>query len=73
MGRVTDIAPGVKGDMHKATSIDFLVVHRGEVVLHLEGGVQKTIKEGEAIGESGIEWCPESEVGRAAGARGRWG
>jgi hypothetical protein len=58
MGRVTDIAPGVKGDMHKTTSIDFLVVHRGEVVLHLEGGVQKTIKEGEAIGESHSSgWC----------------
>jgi hypothetical protein len=72
MGRVTDIAPGVKGDMHKTTSIDFLVLHRGEVVLHLEGGVQKTIKEGEATGESQQWVVPKSEVGRPAGGGAGW-
>jgi hypothetical protein len=48
---VTDVAPRTKGHMHATPSLDFLVVHKGSITLHLEGGVKANIKEGEAIGE----------------------
>jgi hypothetical protein len=49
--RVTDIAPRTKGNMHSTPSIDFLVVHRGTVTLHLGSGEKAVVKEGEAIGQ----------------------
>ena len=50
--RVTDIAPKTKGNLHKTPSLDFLVVHRGTVTLHLDSGEKRVVSEGEAIGKS---------------------
>jgi hypothetical protein len=50
-GSVTDVAPRTRGHMHKTPSLDFLVVHKGQITLHLEGGVKQSIGAGEAIGE----------------------
>ena len=50
--RVTDVAPRTSGHMHKTPSLDFLVVHKGRITLHLEGGAKQSIGEGEAIGRS---------------------
>lgn len=50
--RVTDIAPRTKGKMHSTPSLDFLVVHKGKVTLHLDSGEKAVINEGEAIGMS---------------------
>jgi quercetin dioxygenase-like cupin family protein len=48
--RVTDIAPRTKGHMHATDSLDFLIVHEGQVTLHLDSGEKKVIKQGEVIG-----------------------
>lgn len=57
---VTDVAPRTKGQMHRTPTIDFLVVHRGTITLHLEGDERVTVKEGEAVGELGCELDRES-------------
>jgi hypothetical protein len=48
--RVTDIAPRTKGHMHAINSLDFLIVHKGNVTLHLDSGEKQLVREGEVIG-----------------------
>ncbi|RSH93783.1 hypothetical protein EHS25_006431 [Saitozyma podzolica] len=62
--RVTDIAPRTKGKMHSTPSLDFLVVHKGKVTLHLDSGEKAVINEGEAIVQRGTvhAWENESET-----------
>jgi len=40
---VTDVAPRTLGHMNKTPSLDFLVVHKGRITLHLEGGAKPSI------------------------------
>jgi quercetin dioxygenase-like cupin family protein len=40
------------GHMHATESLDFLIVHKGQVTLHLDSGDKTVVKEGEVISES---------------------
>jgi hypothetical protein len=37
--------------MHATDSLDFLIVHKGQVTLHLDSGEKTMINEGEVIGK----------------------
>ncbi|KAK1925179.1 hypothetical protein DB88DRAFT_488169 [Papiliotrema laurentii] len=60
--RVTDVAPRTKGQMHRTPTIDFLVVHRGTITLHLEGDERVTVKEGEAVVQRATMHAWENET-----------
>lgn len=38
--------------MHATNSLDFLIVHKGQVTLQLDSGEKQLVKEGEVIGTS---------------------
>lgn len=67
---MTDIAPRTKGHMHATDSLDFLIVHKGQVTLHLDSGEKKQIKEGEVIGKS-VPWTQgkEADLGKYKGGQ----
>ncbi|KAM0751829.1 hypothetical protein T439DRAFT_325018 [Meredithblackwellia eburnea MCA 4105] len=51
--RIADIPPGHMSQLHRTLSLDFAVVHRGTVHLHLDDGVSREIKEGEVVVQRG--------------------
>ncbi|TVY45388.1 hypothetical protein LOCC1_G006354 [Lachnellula occidentalis] len=62
----TDIAPHSSAPMHRTLSLDYAVVLAGEIVLRLDGGREKTVRQHEVIVQRGTnhewhnrtgEWC----------------
>ncbi|KAF7322233.1 hypothetical protein HMN09_00000100 [Mycena chlorophos] len=53
----TDIPPGGGGSMHRNSSMDYAVVLSGEIVLVLDGGEEKTLKEGDVLVQRGTNHC----------------
>ncbi|KAI1089065.1 hypothetical protein F5B19DRAFT_390872 [Rostrohypoxylon terebratum] len=51
---ITNIAPHFSVPMHRTVSLDYAVVLSGEIVLALDGGEEKTVKEGEFIVQQGV-------------------
>ncbi|KAG5817746.1 hypothetical protein H9Q74_001569 [Fusarium xylarioides] len=51
---IFDIQPGGKAPMHRTKSLDYAVVLSGEIVLGLDGGEEKTVKQGEVIVQQGV-------------------
>ncbi|KAJ4263828.1 hypothetical protein NW762_005861 [Fusarium torreyae] len=61
---MTQIQPGGKAPMHRTNSLDYAVVMSGEIVLALDGGEEKTVKQGEVIVQQGVNhsWLNRGEV-----------
>jgi quercetin dioxygenase-like cupin family protein len=59
----SDIAPGSESPFHRTVTLDYGVVLKGEIVARLNGGVEKTIKEGEIIVQMGTihSWINKSD------------
>ncbi|EWG39264.1 hypothetical protein FVEG_02155 [Fusarium verticillioides 7600] len=51
---MTQIQPGGKAPMHRTKSLDYAVVLSGEIVLGLDGGEEKTVRQGEVIVQQGV-------------------
>ncbi|KAI0077178.1 hypothetical protein K474DRAFT_1707489 [Panus rudis PR-1116 ss-1] len=60
--RSFDMAPGMSVKPHRTWSIDYGIVHKGCVVLELDGGERKVMKEGDVIIQRGTihAWKNES-------------
>ena len=50
---MTDFKPGGRAPMHRTVSLDYAVVVSGEIVIVLEGGEERTVKQGEMIVQQG--------------------
>ncbi|TAQ89404.1 hypothetical protein B7494_g2270 [Chlorociboria aeruginascens] len=59
----TDIQPGGQAPMHRTTTVDYIAVISGEIVLQLDGGEEKAIKAGEFIVQRGVNhaWINRSD------------
>ena len=59
----SDMAPGAESPFHRTVTLDYGVVLKGEIVARLNGGVEKTIKEGEVIVQMGTihSWINKSD------------
>ncbi|KAF9770380.1 hypothetical protein IL306_012091 [Fusarium sp. DS 682] len=51
---MTQIKPGGKAPMHRTKSLDYAVVISGEIVLGLDSGEEKIVKQGEVIVQQGV-------------------
>ncbi|KAM0217220.1 hypothetical protein ACHAPA_000071 [Fusarium lateritium] len=61
---MTQIQPGGKAPMHRTKSLDYAVVLSGEIVLGLDGGEEKTVRQGQIIVQQGVNhsWENRGEV-----------
>ncbi|KAF5680363.1 cupin 2 domain-containing protein [Fusarium heterosporum] len=61
---MTQISPGGKAPMHRTKSLDYAVVLSGEIVLALDGGEEKTVKQGQIMVQQGVNhsWENRGEV-----------
>ncbi|RSL80224.1 hypothetical protein CEP51_006742 [Fusarium floridanum] len=61
---MTQIQPGGRAPMHRTQSLDYLVVMSGEIVLVLDGGEEKTVREGELVVQQGTnhQWINRGDV-----------
>jgi quercetin dioxygenase-like cupin family protein len=62
----SDMAPNGVTPFHRTTTLDYMVVLKGEIVARLDDGVEKTIREGEMMVQMGSihawvnktdQWC----------------
>ncbi len=62
----TDMAPHATSPFHRTSTLDYMVVLKGEIVARLDDGVETTIKEGEMMVQMGTihawenktdQWC----------------
>lgn len=60
----SDIPPGIETPFHRTSSVDYIIVLKGEIVCRLNHGVEKTIREGEMLVQCGTihAWENRSEM-----------
>ncbi|KAI1339482.1 hypothetical protein F5Y15DRAFT_382681 [Xylariaceae sp. FL0016] len=51
---VVTFAPQSGAPMHRTLSLDYAIILSGEIVLELDGGEERTVKEGEFIVQGGV-------------------
>lgn len=60
---MTEIMAGDVAPMHRTVSLDYCYVASGEIVLALDGGEEKTLREGDVLVQQGVNhsWINRSE------------
>lgn len=58
-----DLPPGYEGPLHRSTTLDYVLVYKGIIVLTMDGGSRVTLVEGDTIIQRGTmhKWSNEGD------------